>query len=44
MKDLKGTKTTVKIYKDSKHEMYTETKDKRDEAFSDLVGWLNSLI
>ncbi len=42
--DLKGTKTTVKIYKDSKHEMYTETKDKRDEAFSDLVGWLNSLI
>ena len=41
--DLKGTEVTVKIYKDSKHEMYTETKEKRDKAFSDLVDWLESL-
>ncbi len=40
--DLKNTDLTVKIYPDGWHEMYTETKEKRDEAFADLEKWINS--
>ncbi len=42
--EFKGTEVTVKIYENYMHEVYTETKEKRDQAFSDLVLWLNSLI
>ncbi|MCG3226869.1 MAG: alpha/beta hydrolase [Candidatus Heimdallarchaeota archaeon] len=40
--DLKPKDKTVKIYKGCKHEMYTEGKNNRDSALSDLVEWLNS--
>ena len=42
IEDLNQTEVEVKIYKDSKHEVYTERKEIREEAFSDLVQWLNS--
>ncbi|MHA2255489.1 MAG: alpha/beta hydrolase [Candidatus Heimdallarchaeaceae archaeon] len=40
--DLNPKDKTVKIYKGCKHEMYTEGKNNRDSALSDLVEWLNS--
>jgi alpha-beta hydrolase superfamily lysophospholipase len=40
--DLQTKDKIVKIYKGSKHEVYTETKEKRDEAFVDLVEWLDA--
>ena len=40
--DLKSKDKTIKIYKDCKHEVYTESKDKRDNALSDLNNWINS--
>ncbi len=40
--DLKTEDKTVKIYEGGKHEMYTEIKEKRDVALTDLVEWLNS--
>jgi alpha-beta hydrolase superfamily lysophospholipase len=42
--ELKDAEITVRIYDKGKHEMYTETKEKREQAFSDLVLWLNKLI
>lgn len=42
IEDLKQTDLTVKIYKDSKHEVYTEIKTIREKAFSDLFEWINS--
>ncbi|MCE7741588.1 MAG: alpha/beta hydrolase [Candidatus Heimdallarchaeota archaeon] len=42
--DLKNTDLTVIIYKNGKHEMYTEIKEKREEAFADLVKWLNAYL
>ena len=39
--DLQSKDKTMKIYKGSKHEVYTETKEKRSVAFTDLVNWLN---
>ncbi len=42
--ELKEAKVTTKIYENYKHEVYTETKEKRDQAFSDLVLWINSII
>ncbi len=38
--DLKHTDLTVKMYPNGKHEMYTETKERREEAFKDFVEWL----
>ena len=40
--DLQSKDKTLKIYRGSKHEVYTESKEKRNEAFSDLVNWLNT--
>jgi len=42
--DLKGADLTVKFYPDGWHEMYTETKEKREKAFSDLIEWINNLL
>ncbi|MFW9852453.1 MAG: alpha/beta hydrolase [Candidatus Thorarchaeota archaeon] len=44
IEDLKNAKLTVKIYPGGWHEMYTETKEKREKAFSDLVQWMNKLL
>lgn len=44
IEDLRNTDLTVKFYPNGWHEMYTETKEKRDEAFSDLVQWINSYL
>ena len=42
--DLKNADLTVKFYPDGWHEMYTETKEKREKAFSDLVQWMKNLL
>ena len=42
--ELEKADVTLKIYENYKHEVYTETKEKREIAFGDLVVWLNSLI
>ncbi|MEE9411041.1 MAG: lysophospholipase [Candidatus Heimdallarchaeota archaeon] len=44
IKDLKNSDLTVKLYPKAMHEMYTETKEKREEAFKDFVQWLEKFI
>jgi len=44
IEDLKNSDLTVKIYPNAKHEMYTETKEKREEAFKDFVQWLEKAL
>jgi len=44
MEELKTDDKQVIVYENAKHEVYTETKEKREKAFSDLVNWINSHI
>ena len=41
IEDLKNADLTIKYYPESLHEVYTETKEKRDSAFKDFVEWLS---
>ncbi|MHA1198823.1 MAG: lysophospholipase [Candidatus Heimdallarchaeaceae archaeon] len=39
--DLKSKDKTLEIYKNAKHEVYTEIKEIREKAYSDLIDWIN---